>query len=513
MPKPNFLGTNTNKGLTAMLLLLVAGSVFSYALYGPYYSPDTVNYFDFSRSLFEENIWASIYSPVYPLLLHCLTLLPFPSLFHAAHLLILVQYGLGVYFLYQWVKIISTHYQFNRNRQASFLLLLLIVSHSWWSFRIVTWAHADAMFYCLLVVWGYFMSRYFLQESLKHLLILSFLSAAMIWVKLNALSLIPFYALLIILDKEWKKWLFPLCLTAASYLGYRYLFQYSLLNNISTDSDTSSTMFSLESLEIMTNNLAEFFKTSLGFLLSDVVTAFIPHTFAILGGISLLLGLLFIVFREIKKGFSLSSLFLLFSVLYLLCQLSFQQMAGFEEINYRTLFPYLLAGSWYVMIRIFRLGKTPSITVLLLAFLISSHTLAGHLHLWQRQEVNSLFEAERLAGSALIQKAQLLHQGTSKHTSFVSDRPTQLALLLNNPFVVHYDPEFDFIHGKRRPISEQQRQKNSAALMEKLLKGEAVAVIFGEDESLVHFAQENGVLVFKYAEGTLLLQPRAPVLH
>src|SRR5690606_36478082 len=178
---------NSHMGLAAMLLLLFVGSFVGYALSGAYYSPDTVNYFDFSQVVFEKNIWTGIYSLAYPFLLRCLTDI-FPlTLFEAAHLLILVQYGAGVYFLYRWTKTTAAYYRFSRDKAAGLLLLMLVIFHSWWSFRIVTWAHADATFYCLLIMWAYLQSRYFVKNNLRQLLILSLVSSAMVWVKLNAL--------------------------------------------------------------------------------------------------------------------------------------------------------------------------------------------------------------------------------------------------------------------------------------------------------------------------------------
>src|SRR5690606_37275565 len=138
MPNLTFFKANSLKGLAAMLLLLFAGSLVSYALYGPYYSPDTVNYFNFSQVVFEKNIWTGIYSPAYPFLLRCLTDI-FPlTLFEATHLLILVQYGLGIYFLYRWIKITANYYRFNRNQAVGLLLSMLVIFYSWWSFRIIT---------------------------------------------------------------------------------------------------------------------------------------------------------------------------------------------------------------------------------------------------------------------------------------------------------------------------------------------------------------------------------------
>ncbi len=504
MPSLNFLSENLNKVLAGTLLLLLGGSLVSYVLYGSYYSPDTVNYFNFSQSLFGQSMWTGIYSPAYPFLLHCLPLLPFLSLFQAAHLLILVQYGLSIYVLYQWANRISTHYGFTPNREMGFLLLLLIIYHAWWSFRIFTWAHADGMFYCLLIMWVFVLSRYYLENGFKHLIILSLLSTGMVWVKLNALAFVPFYALLVILDKTPTKWLVPFGMTAASYFGYRYLFRYGLFDHTHADADSGMKLLTGENLSLLGNNVAELYKSTLGFLLSDVVTAYIPYVFGAAGGVLLLLLLLFLSFKEIKAGLPLSSLFLLFGLTYLLCQLAFEQLMGYEEINYRTLYPYFLSFGIYCLVKIFHRDQLPTLVILLVALLLCGHTLAGHLYLWQRQEVSSLFEAERLTESAMVKEARVLHQKSAKKTNFISDRPEQLALLLNDPFVVHYDPEFVFVAGKRRPVPDQQRQERRTSVMEKLRNGEVVMVLFAKDKKWLAFAREHGLQVQKFEEGVIL---------
>src|SRR5690606_6153103 len=176
----------------------------------------------------------------------------------------------------------------------------------------------------------------------------------------------------------------------------------------------------------------------------------------------------------------------------------------FEEINYRTLFPYFLTCSGYGLFKLSQQKKLPVKTIILAALLISGHTLAGHAWLWQRGEVNSLFEVERLAETEMVDKLRLLHQDDLTDNSFISNRPELLGLLLDAPFVVHYDPEFDFIHGKRRPVPDLQRQQRRVDLMERLLKAEAVVVVFGEDEDLIRLAKENGLVVAEFPEGVVV---------
>src|SRR5690554_127643 len=211
----------------------------------------------------------------------------------------------------------------------------------------------------------------------------------------------------------------PLIATAASYFVYSYLFQFKLLSGIIFNSDWNFRLFSIESLEILTNNLGELLKTTLGFLLSDVVTSFIPHAIAVPSGSLLLIFLILIALKEIKKGLSLASLFLLFGLLYLLCLLAFQQIIGFEQFDFRPLFPYFLTCSGYGLIKLFQQNKLPITPIMAVALLISAHTIAGHVWLWKRTDVNSMFEVERLAESGMIKEVRLLHQELSPQAAFV----------------------------------------------------------------------------------------------
>src|SRR5690606_2392478 len=142
-----------------------------------------------------------------------------------------------------------------------------------------------------------------------------------------------------------KKWLIPLVVTSACYVGYRYRTRNSLLDSGNLGGDIGFTLLSPENLVTLANNWAELFKSRLGFFLSDFPTALIPQVAATVGGSLLLLSLAFLAFKEVKAGINLPFLFLLFGLVYLLCQLAFQQLIGFEEINYRTLFPYFVTCS------------------------------------------------------------------------------------------------------------------------------------------------------------------------
>lgn len=506
MPTPDLPNAKLNQLLAAMLLLLLGAGLCSYVLYGPYYSPDTVNYFNFSASALKENSWWTIYAPAYPFLLYILSMAGF-SVFKAAHLLIIIQYGLSSYFLFRWTKTISAHCRFCKSRAISLFLLLWLIYHSWWSFRIFTWAHADSVFYCLLLVWLYFLSRSYLTKAWAPLIVLSVISASMVWVKLNALVLIPFYALLIVLHKERSSWLAPLGMTAASYLAYRSLTHYRLIDPGSLDIGSGGNLMFSGGMKLLASNLAEFFKSTLGFFFSDFLTMLIPHGVALVGGGLILLSLIFLALKEIKNGLSLHSLFLFFGLLYLLCLLGFLQLIGSEEINYRTIFPFFLSCSGYGLTRLFHRNTIPRWAISGAALLICGYTLAGHVWLWNRTDVNSMFEVERLSESGMIKEVRLLHQEFHPQVAFMSNRPEKLGLVLNDPFITHSGPEFTFMQGKRRLVPSFQRQQTKAILLEKLLRAEAVLVIFGEDEAWLRLANENGLAIAEFPEGLILSRP------
>ena len=485
-------------------MLLIGATVVSYVFYGPYYSPDTVNYFNFSKNLFDQNPWSAIYSPFYPFLLHCLSLLPSQSLFRGAHFLILIQYALDLFFLYRLARISSQYYRFSLESRHTFILLILIVFHSWWSYRMFTWAHADASFYTLLIAWFYFMANYQLKASIINLLIISILAAAMIWVKLNALALVLFFGLLLFIDKNKFKWLIPLFFTFISYVTYRLCFPTNAFEN-EQPTHTFLNYLSIGSLELLWNNLGAFFQAALGFFVSDVVTSYIPQFVAGMGGILLLVSLIYIAYKEWKRGIRLSSFFILVGLAFLLCQLAFQQMIQFEEINYRTLFPFFLGGSWLLWIKLISLGRNSSVPIFTLCLMITLHTITGHFWLWQRQDVNSLFEVEKLVNTELLTKLQSVQDHEMLQDAlWFSDYPVKLALLMDDPFVTHYAPEAVFLQGKRRAVTLQEKQRSMEAVKESLLKGEAVLVLFGEDQRLMTFAQREGLLIMKYPDGVVL---------
>jgi hypothetical protein len=319
--------------------------------------------------------------------------------------------------------------------------------------------------------------------------------------------LVPFLLLLFIWDKSKIKWWIPLGSVSASYLAYNLLFpQNILVTNIHNPS--VHPLISMASLDLLGNNLGELFKSSLGFLVSDVTVSFLPHPMAVLGGIIMVTFLTQVAITEVKKGLSFSSYFYWFGYVYLFCLLFFQQATFFEEINYRTLYPFIVPCSWFLWMKWVSTANKTWIPLLIMGFVMTLHTAVGHLLLWNRENVNSLFEASRLQKSGFFEEVQAIRKGApSSGILLLSDQPEKLGILLNDPYVRPWKADHNFIQGKRRAIDEAEKLNNLNLHIDKLMQGKAVAILFSK-EGIFHGSVRNKeLLILNYPEGLILIHP------
>jgi hypothetical protein len=104
-----------------------------------------------------------------------------------------------------------------------------------------------------------------------------------------------------------------------------------------------------------------------------------------------------------------------------------------------------------------------------------------------------LFEVSGLTKSGL---PYALRGITNKNRPILTDFPEKAELLLIEdavPQVDHVNPESLFIKGKRRFLSEQQRDANLRNSEEMLSKGKAVLVLFKADDYWESFAIKEGL--------------------
>ncbi|MFC4874945.1 hypothetical protein [Negadavirga shengliensis] len=474
----------------AMFVILLACTITSFYKYGPYFSPDTVNYFRIASGT--ETSMLANYSPLYPALLYLISRLFSLSVFEAASLLVAMGFISGLLIIFRLSKTLlpETPLRLYFPLAISFL--------AWWSFRVMVNAHADGIMYLLLLAWLYVGLLVWKSDRLSHFWWLGIIGSIMIWAKINAIFLLPVVVMIYFFTQN-IKWRIPAFCLILSLGAYFYFFQENILV-INIGEGLADGGRPLDHAKILFNNISALFKVSLGYFVSDLVTESIPTSLAFVMG-TVLLGAAFtrLPLRNRQDySHSLALLALTYAVLFL----SFQQWMLYEEINYRTLFPYLLAGGWAVWIR---WSKQKHDRIMFIAcVLISGHTFLGHLHLWQRPSVSSLFEVSGLAKSGL---PHALRGITHQNRPILTDFPEKAELLLIEdavPRVDHVNPESLFIKGKRRFLNEQQRDGNLRNSEEMLSKGKAVLVLFKADDYWESFAIKAGLNFVPLGNVTLI---------
>jgi hypothetical protein len=247
-------------------------------------------------------------------------------------------------------------------------------------------------------------------------------------------------------------------------------------------------------------NLSAWFQVSLGMLLSDLITQYLPVPLAFLFALSGIVLLLyyFVKFR-VDHDQPIYKLLLISSV-YSLFFLGFEQWIGYKEINYRTLFPHLLVLSFALWIYLIENRKKP--LILIIGFLMASYTLSGHWLIWQRNDVSSLIRAKNFDKSR--QKESIERILAQNHQQIFTDLPEKIMLSFLTTDVQQIAPKNRFIEGKNYPISQEEIAMETQKSIESLENGFALVVLFHPDEAAlktynipgVKFIHENNMLIF-----------------
>lgn len=460
-------------GLAVLVSLLMGASMVSFWKFGSYLSPDTLSYLRIIHGF--PNLLTSL-SPFYPFLLDQPPL-SFLPLFEKLLILNLIAIGLSFWMIYK----IALH----AGKKFPWVLLSFGLSLlSWWSFRVLGSAHADSLFYALLLIWLY----WFIwgdQEEKYYFPAMAILSALLIWVKLNALFLIPLLIIWTLISRK-KGWLLVALSCLISWAGYQWAIPENILHFHVTQLEAKGIG---PSLYLFYENLATWMQVTLGLFISDTLSQYIPKALAFALGVCWVgfLGL-FLVFHQRKRENKLYPL-LLFGGIYSLFFIAFQQWSGYREVNSRTLFPYLLVISWALWIVLIRAEKTR--LLLVLALLIAGHTFTGHLLLWKRDNVASLTEARSFHHSSLKEKiTSLLPQ---EQAVIRTDYPEKLMLSFMDQEVIRLDPAFRFVDGKNEPLSAPERKKEKEMVLTALMEGKEVLVIFEPDSYWKNVAENDAV--------------------
>ncbi|MDN3686573.1 hypothetical protein [Cyclobacterium jeungdonense] len=474
-------------GLAVVVGLLLAASIVSFWKFGSYLSPDTLSYLRIIHGF--PNLLSSL-SPFYPFLLAQPPLSYLP-LFDKILVANLIAVGLSFWVVYKIALKAGKTFPWVL---FSFGLSLL----SWWSFRVLGSAHADSLFYALLVLWLYLFIWGDQREN-HYFPAIAILSALLIWVKLNALFLFPFLLIWSLISRN-KSWLLVALATLVSWACYQWTIPENILHFHVTQREGNGIW---PALYLFYENLATWMQVTLGLIISDTLSQYIPRALAFALGVCWIgfLGV-FLIFHQRKRENKLYSL-LLFGSIYSLFFLTLQQWAGFREVNYRTLFPYLLVISWALWIVLIRNEKKR--LLLVLAILIAGHTLIGHLLLWQRDRVASLTEAKSFHNSLL--KDEISSLLTHKQVTIRTDHPEKLMLSFMDREVIPLDPAFRFVDGKNEAVSPTERKEEKEIALASVREGKEILVIF-EPDSFWENVAENESLNALVEDGVLILVAR-----
>ncbi|MDO6439469.1 hypothetical protein Q4534_18740 [Cyclobacterium sp. 1_MG-2023] len=477
--------------LKILFFTILIGTLLDFWKYGPYITPDTIGYFKMIEGNYEA---LGVLSPFYS---YMLSLPPFTflSVFDSATVSAIAMFLLAILFNFKFYKQIKF-----QNKGLFYALGCSLLS--WWSFRILGRAHADSHFYILLLFWLYLFIWKKASDK-RNIILISLLSAIMVWSKLNTLFLVPLLAGWIILSKE-KQWAIVIGAILSSWAVYQLVLPENILQ-IHLSNQIVLEMTPTNPFKLFYENLATWAQVSLGLIFSDFITQYIPMTIAFtLGCLGFILLSYYIVrfrhnFREpIYK-------LILISLIYSAFFLGFQQWIGYKEINFRTLFPHLLVLSMALWLFLIQTRKV--VALITIAILITGHTLLGHYLIWQRDDVSSLFAAKNFHYSKKKQTIDKLLIGNRQQ--IYTDAPEKIMLSFLNNDVLQIAPKTRFLEGKNYQLSEKESILERKKSVEALINGAAIIVLFHSMEingisnnPAVRILKENGLVIYYLASSS-----------
>ncbi|WP_339903894.1 hypothetical protein [uncultured Cyclobacterium sp.] len=470
---------------------ILIGTLLDFWKYGPYITPDTIGYLKMIEGNYEE---LGVLSPFYSFVLS-LPPFSFLSIFDRASISAIAMFFLAMLFNFKF-------YQQTQIKNKSIFYALGCSLLSWWSFRILGSAHADSHFYILFLLWIYLFIRNNADDK-RSIILISLLSAVMVWCKLNSLFLIPLLGAWLILSKE-KQWLIVIAALLSSWAVYQLVLPENILQ-IHLSNQVVLEMFITNPFKLFYENLATLAQVSLGLIFSDFITQYIPMPVAFALGC---LGFIWLSYYIVRFRHNYSKpiyKLILISLVYSVFFLGFQQWIGYKEINFRTLFPHLLVLSMALWLFLIQTRKV--VALITIAILITGHTLLGHYLIWQRDDVSSLFAAKNFHYSKKKQTIDKLLIGNRQQ--IYTDAPEKIMLSFLNNDVLQIAPKTRFIEGKNYQLSKKESILERKKSVEALLNGAAIIILFNKMEindlsnnPTIGVHKENGLIIYYLASST-----------
>lgn len=460
-------------GITVSLFIL------DFILYGSGISGDTPEYLSLAGDVYNLRFPHSpLYLPGFPLLVGITAKLISVKIFQAAIIWMGLFYLINLLFLY---KITDYFYKLNKiSKTDSYFLFFIMMS--WWSFRIQKATHADAMYFCLLILFIYCIIKSFVRNSIKSFFMVGLVLAFMVITKYNSYILVSIFGLLILLsDYDYKKKLIYLSLSIMPPVIM--IFLWKILNGgfiyaLNTNNYENKDFPVADLLKSLYRNISDYGKTLVEIIINPVVGRYINNGLGLVIGLSSLLFLVYLGYKQRKS--KLQFVFIAFAFIYAVSLIFIQSMNLVSEVNIRTLitfnfFTFLLIGLYFLS------HKNKLFGIGLFFILLSNNFLIAGKWLSETSKKNS-FKYEYITKNDVVFQNKLFLKSI-EDKAVMSNVSEQMMFHINyQKHITTFKTDRIFYKGKFEELKEDD--------LEKITKDLKTCI------------ENNGVIVFSNSESS-----------
>ena len=328
----------------ALIVFFLVGIALLMRNSGLLYFTDTVSYLDMTdrinKGFFPHS---DSFSPGYPFLMAMVSKLFSTSEIQTVYTTSFILIFSVFCVLYQLIKsFIDNKDQFSFK---SFILVFILLAN-WLLLKIILTAHADLFFLFLLSLYFLGLVKWLFFEEKNGFYLLLTTIVLSVWIKYNAIVLVPFSILSIFFygKKKTIQYAFPIVILLIAFCCSYALFKQingTVIQHLQPDSFSVKISKSIQNLSLLSSNYSLSGKVFLGAVFSKSLELLIPKSVATLFMFVLTFLFIYMLTSTIKRR-EKENIFLFFSFFYWVIFYALCQYTGWEEINARTLFPSIL---------------------------------------------------------------------------------------------------------------------------------------------------------------------------
>lgn len=437
-------------GITVLLFSL------DFILYGSGISGDTPEYLSLAGDVYSLKFPHSpLYLPGFPLVVGFTAKLLSVKIYQAAMIWMGLFYLINLLFLY---KITNYFYKLKKISKAdSYFLFFIMIS--WWSFRIQKATHADAMYFCLLILLTYYTIKSFIEHETKYFLLVGLVLSFMVMTKYNSYVLVSIVGLLILISnydfKNKLKYFLLSILPPISMIAIWKILNGGFIYALNTTNYENKGFDIVNLLQSLYVNISDFGKTLIELIINPIVGRYLNSGLGFFIGIVAILLLFFLGHKS--RNNKLKFTFITFAFLYVLSLILIQSMNLVSEINIRTLitfnfFMFLLIGLFVTSNenKLFRIAT-------LLLLLLNNFLIAGKW-LTQTSKKNS-FKYEYVTKNDVVFQDKLFLKSL-ENKQLMSNVSEQMMFHINyQKYVQTFKTDRMFYKGKFKELKREDVQK------------------------------------------------------